>query len=670
MAPIVLKIKGNKSFSPFSNIDSEDELSKAWRVCTKVKDSLENGSRLENLSWRLWFVHNVLNNNNPKSKAPIQKLSTAIQIDKDKNTISKNKTIKKEKPTKRPLPIITQTTTKNSNKNINNDISPSKSIYKPIPSNDQSSSYHSTNTQVSPTNTATTAAANFDEMEYKRTLRQQQLKQARQSQTQQDIKLVSPQLNLINNNNNNSGISINQQQQPHQQQYTHDSTYSTIAKQMPEWFELHQYTSDQACDRVVQLENTYINNQNDNHNNRNNNSNNNNIYINNNYADNRTASLLNTNTFQQNNLNNIQQSISTSYDNTNVINNSNSNNNNIINNSIMVTQPEMTMTYDYSTASVPSTPNITTQFDMQPFFYEPQYLQKQQQQQQHNQQPIYQSYQQMNIPQNNYDSSLSIATLSQNKLLAKLPPQTLASVERVLSPVNYSRIQMEQVQTQPQQIQHQQQQQIQLQSLIINTNHQDMNTAQINISAPTTPFPKSSDNHDSYSTSASHLSQSLPSSRPVSPTTTEKRYRTTPVINSTPSEGKEPICSNCETTSTPLWRRSANDELLCNACGLYLKLHKTPRPKYLKPHSMRGKDGSAEEEAIQVVCSNCATTTTPLWRRDIKGQPLCNACGLYLKLHHEKRPLSMKTDIIKKRQRSDNNVQPQQQATKKGKQEN
>ncbi|OAD78564.1 GATA-type zinc finger transcription factor, partial [Phycomyces blakesleeanus NRRL 1555(-)] len=121
-------------------------------------------------------------------------------------------------------------------------------------------------------------------------------------------------------------------------------------------------------------------------------------------------------------------------------------------------------------------------------------------------------------------------------------------------------------------------------------------------------------------------------------------------VNSTPSEGKPPICSNCDTTSTPLWRRSVQDELLCNACGLYLKLHNAPRPKHLKPHSIR-KDSRGEEDLIQPVCSNCKTNTTPLWRRDIEGQSLCNACGLYLKLHHEKRPLSMKTDIIKKRQR-------------------
>ncbi|KAH6714856.1 hypothetical protein BKA61DRAFT_441601, partial [Leptodontidium sp. MPI-SDFR-AT-0119] len=50
-------------------------------------------------------------------------------------------------------------------------------------------------------------------------------------------------------------------------------------------------------------------------------------------------------------------------------------------------------------------------------------------------------------------------------------------------------------------------------------------------------------------------------------------------------------------------------------------------------------------------CTNCFTQTTPLWRRNREGNPLCNACGLSLKLHGVVRPSSFKTDIIKQRNR-------------------
>lgn len=55
-----------------------------------------------------------------------------------------------------------------------------------------------------------------------------------------------------------------------------------------------------------------------------------------------------------------------------------------------------------------------------------------------------------------------------------------------------------------------------------------------------------------------------------------------------------------------------------------------------------------------IECTNCHTRTTPLWRRNPEGLPLCNACGLFLKLHGEVRPLSLKTDVIKKRNRGSN----------------
>lgn len=65
-------------------------------------------------------------------------------------------------------------------------------------------------------------------------------------------------------------------------------------------------------------------------------------------------------------------------------------------------------------------------------------------------------------------------------------------------------------------------------------------------------------------------------------------------------------------------------------------------------------------------CTNCFTQTTPLWRRNPEGQPLCNACGLFLKLHGVVRPLSLKTDVIKKRNRGSGNNAPTGTRTKKG----
>ncbi|KAJ4369088.1 Sodium- and chloride-dependent GABA transporter 1 [Neocucurbitaria cava] len=62
------------------------------------------------------------------------------------------------------------------------------------------------------------------------------------------------------------------------------------------------------------------------------------------------------------------------------------------------------------------------------------------------------------------------------------------------------------------------------------------------------------------------------------------------------------------------------------------------------------------EGSAPTTCTNCFTQTTPLWRRNPEGHPLCNACGLFLKLHGVVRPLSLKTDVIKKRNRGSGNA--------------
>ncbi|KAI8641054.1 hypothetical protein BD408DRAFT_418776 [Parasitella parasitica] len=145
-------------------------------------------------------------------------------------------------------------------------------------------------------------------------------------------------------------------------------------------------------------------------------------------------------------------------------------------------------------------------------------------------------------------------------------------------------------------------------------------------------------------------------------------------------------CANCGTTTTPLWRRGPNGETICNACGLYLKARNTLRPPTLK-RTVHKKVASPTEQKNDcgggtcpgggqcngtggstscagcpafnqhqvnrqaLICANCRTTTTPLWRRDEQGNTICNACGLYYKLHNVHRPVSMKRSVIKRRKR-------------------
>ncbi|XP_058474851.1 zinc finger transcription factor Trps1 isoform X2 [Solea solea] len=80
--------------------------------------------------------------------------------------------------------------------------------------------------------------------------------------------------------------------------------------------------------------------------------------------------------------------------------------------------------------------------------------------------------------------------------------------------------------------------------------------------------------------------------------------------------GSGVFCANCLTTKTSLWRKNANGGYVCNACGLYQKLHSTPRPlniikqnngeqiirrrtrKRLNPDSLSSENPSSKQQRI------------------------------------------------------------------------
>jgi len=55
-------------------------------------------------------------------------------------------------------------------------------------------------------------------------------------------------------------------------------------------------------------------------------------------------------------------------------------------------------------------------------------------------------------------------------------------------------------------------------------------------------------------------------------------------------------CSNCETESTPVWRKGLTGETLCNACGLHLEVYHTNRPKPREKKDFRRRTAKPKKD--------------------------------------------------------------------------
>lgn len=122
-------------------------------------------------------------------------------------------------------------------------------------------------------------------------------------------------------------------------------------------------------------------------------------------------------------------------------------------------------------------------------------------------------------------------------------------------------------------------------------------------------------------------------------------------------------CTNCQTTTTTLWRRNAEGEPVCNACGLYMKLHGVRHRYYyftlsfgntnvqlLVPKSCTWTHDLKDREAV-VMC------VTSRWRQRMNKTTefLCSVSNVCSSLQVP-RPLAMKKEGIQTRKRKPKNI--------------
>lgn len=133
----------------------------------------------------------------------------------------------------------------------------------------------------------------------------------------------------------------------------------------------------------------------------------------------------------------------------------------------------------------------------------------------------------------------------------------------------------------------------------------------------------------SQSTRRTNNSKSISSLQLVN---SDPHYSSYSTIKTNPSNGNE----NNTSSQLPSFHRTQSDETSASTNAGHKQVL-----------------SGARRTGLQ--CANCQTQNTTLWRRNSEGEPVCNACGLYYKLHQIARPLNMVKPGIQTRRRKPKN---------------